>query len=303
MNTWIDWGKAMGLVQWALGSIAPLLTNSFQWVLTAVSIVLVIVVCIFAALVVLRKKSPHSGKKDGIQAQMNKKVHSGSNPSSDTVQAGTNGKNLLDRAKETLGLSAKVFWNLAFVIAGIVLWYAIPNTEIRPKDVGDFGQKYWIQTLIVWIIGAGLIWLNDADEKTKKTLQKVLAGGVIMFLAVFPMWSWISSPSPSTTGKSNTTLSLNIPDAGEDQSKWPEPFWPKIELPKGEKSALLPVKVGKRLVMWGEKEFGVDCVYRDGHRISFGKGEQPCPNGDMPWNSVTNKADGPNTIYFAYRPI
>lgn len=210
------------------------------------------------------------------------------------------------------------WWIIPIIIsiAGLVLWEAWDKFDAllefmmrwspfsqspSLQTVSAFVQNYWltifvgygvlaVTTLVVLNMNSALGW--------NATAQWILVGVMLILFVGFPIMS------PSTTEKSNATLSLNIPDAGEDKSKWPEPFWAKIELSKeGEESGLLPVRSGKRLVMSGKKDFSVNCIYRDGHKISFGTGEQPCPNGDMPWNSVTNKAGEPNIIYFAYRPI
>lgn len=190
------------------------------------------------------------------------------------------------------------------VLEFIMKWSPLSESPSL-KTVAAFAQNYWLTIFAVYVflaITATIVLYKNGAREWNATAQKILAGGVFTLLVVLPCWFWISSPS--TSGEKVATASLKIPDASEDETKWPESFWAKIELSKeGEESGLLPVKVGKRLVMFGTKDFGVNCIYRDGHKTSFGKGEQSCPNGDMPWNSVTNKAGEPNIIYFAYRPI
>ena len=68
----------------------------------------------------------------------------------------------------------------------------------------------------------------------------------------------------------------------------------------GEKTELIPVPTGMRVKMDGN-DFRYNCVYRDGHEVSFGKGDDPCPDGDMPfvYASNTRKKEA-NAISISY---
>jgi hypothetical protein len=190
---------------------------------------------------------------------------------------------------------------LVVVIGGVLLfWSSIHDTQIRPVDMGNLSQKYWLQILIVYGIGAGLIWLN-ADEKSAKILQKVLAGGVITLLVVLPFYAWITSPSNTTAAVVKQYEGLQIPTAGTDQNLWPESSWLEVELGKGEASPFFRLhgtpERPEGLVMYG-KDFRVYCVYRDEHgkryEISYLMNEPPCPNGDLEGNYAINLFEGEN---------
>ena len=208
-------------------------------------------------------------------------------------------KNGGGRLDELAGkLASKVFWNFAIPIVGLgllaVYWYYQTTTKIYPGDIGKWIWDYWLQILIVYSIGAGLIWLNT-EEKTAKTLQKALAGVVFMTLIGFPMWSWSTKPS-DIAQQTNSRHSV-IPMTSDSKE-----FWYRLALPESKISERIAIDPGKTVAFHG-KEFRIHCVYRDGHEISFLPGETPCPKGDMPWAYVTNEAKGENIILYAFALI
>lgn len=311
MNTWVDWGEILDLTQWALGSTVSLLTNSFQLVRIVVSIVLAITVCVFVALVILRKKNPHSGKLDRTQIQVSKKINSGGKLSPDAVKTEANGKKLLDHAKE-LGLNAKVFWSLAAIITGIALWYAVPNTEVHPKDIGNWSRNHWLQILIVWGMGATLVWLN-ADDKSAKTLQKALAGGVIMLLAVFPVWSWIVSPLSTSQNvpRSETTLAKMLPrDTPDLPRAWNKDGtftdtlkWPRVEVPPEGDSAHVPgILDGHVVWVWNDRGLTIRCVHDDKDRSIgiVGDESKPCHKDGVVESYMHNEGSTAAEASYAY---
>lgn len=191
---------------------------------------------------------------------------------------------------DTLG---KVYGKLLLFIAGVAVLYWGWGIKVRPAEVGVWGQEYWLQILIVYCLGAGLIWLN-ADDKTAKTLQKVLAGGAIMLLAVFPMWSWFARPPSASVAQA--IQSSKVPRATD-----PEESWVRLVLSKNEKSELFPLGPNETVRIKGS-EFRVHCKYRD-HEESYKVGETPCPKGDMLGVSVENEANEKNVILVAYTRI
>ena len=173
---------------------------------------------------------------------------------------------------------------------GIVafLWsiYGVPG--VRPAGMGNWGKEYWLQILIVWITLGVLLALSEMP----KMFQWVLAGTALGLLIVLPIWSAASSPSKD----SGVCSRSDIPRVCEARSSWP-----KLVLQEGWVSPHLSVPPHMRPVLVGE-EFRVHCVYRNGHEVSFGKGEEPCPEGDMPFVYAENIAKGENTIIYAFAP-
>ena len=233
-----------------------------QWILLGM---IVFVLTGFTLLVNLRRQKPHSGEKARAQARINKKRDI------DVPQPNGTEKNL-DWLKGKLHFGTKMSWNVAVLVVSVLGFsYWGLSTKLRPGDVGNLGQEYWLQILIVYGIGAGLIWLN-ADEKSAKVLQKVLAGLTATVLVVLPMWSWMASPSSMTPSSSHSEIPLRHSDI--PLASMPQSLWPKLVIPVGGKSEHIPVPPQMRPILFGE-EFRVHCVYRDGHEIAFGKGENP----------------------------
>lgn len=213
-----------------------------------------------------------------------------------------NGEEL--KSKDGLGGYAKPLWIIPIVLtligAGVWWWLTSTSSETQKsgswqspslKEVGVFAQSYWLLILIVW--GVGAILLLNAGKEWIATFQTVLLGVVFTLLIGFPAWTWISSPSST----SQNGLRSEIPLASSSRESWL-----KLVLAEGGKSQRIPVPPQMTVVMFGE-EFRVHCVYRDGHEIDFGKGEEPCPKGNMPFVYATNEAKGGNIILYAYAPI
>ncbi len=180
------------------------------------------------------------------------------------------------------------------LIGAAAIFWSLYAPELRPADVGNLGQKYWLQILIIWCVGAGLIWLNDADEKTKKTLQKVLAGVMILLLIVFPFWAWMQSP-PSA-GVVQTTQRPKVPRATD-----PEESWIRLTLSVGEESRDFPLAPNETVRIKGSY-IRIHCRYRS-HKKSYRVGETPCPKSDdMLGVSIENEANGENVALLAYTP-
>jgi hypothetical protein len=74
-----------------------------------------------------------------------------------------------------------------------------------------------------------------------------------------------------------------------------------LVIPAGAESERISVPKGMHVV-WGGRGFRVTCVYGDGHKISYGAGEAPCPTGDMPFVYATNEAKETNIVPYAFAP-
>lgn len=189
------------------------------------------------------------------------------------------------------GWFRKKLWSILLVIGGAVALYWGFNTQMRPVDVGNWSYGKWLPLLIFWGFGAALIALN-AKEKTAVTLQKVLMWVMLALLIALPLWSWIATPSDST---SQQAAHSEIPLASSPQSSWP-----KLAIPANGKSERIPVPPGMRIVMAGNK-FLLHNVYRDGNECSF---NQSCPDiGAVAGNYATNEAQETNIVAYAFAPI
>lgn len=180
---------------------------------------------------------------------------------------------------------------IALIVAAVIvsvwgLYIPARWSDPSPAAIGSWGRGHWFSLLILWGIGAALIWLN-ASERAAKTLQTVLAGAVAAVLVVFPLLGWTTSPSAATAQKQVRPIeaaTLTIP-AGV-----------------GEKSERIPVPFRKRVVMTGE-EFRYHCVYGDnGNEESFIPGkEPPCRDGNLPFVYATNlKKNEENVVAYTY---
>lgn len=179
--------------------------------------------------------------------------------------------------------------NIALVVAAVIvsIWgLYIPTkwSDPSPVAIGSWGRGHWFSLLLIWGIGATLIWLN-ASERAAKMLQTVLAGVVAAVLVVFPLLGWMASPSAVTAQKQ-----VQPADAST------------LTLPAGvgEKSERIPVPFRKRVVMTG-KDFRYHCIYGDGHEESFVPWkEPPCSDSDLPFVYATNLKNEENVVAYAY---
>ena len=215
--------------------------------------------------------------------------------------------------KDEQGWFTKYLWSILLILGGAgVFFWSMYAPRMRPSQMGDWGSDYWLQILIVCGILYLLIVLNAESLGTAaKTIQGVLAIAALMLLVAFPTWSRISGGSkPSDTGSAQVPqkdlaqiFQENLPAAfNPDGTLTDTTKWPQLVLSTDGEPVHIAVPPKKRIVTFGEN-FRVHCVYRDGSEIDFGKGEEPCPEGDMPSVYITNEAEGLNMISYAYAPI
>ena len=266
----------------------------FLWIVAGIGAGIVIfLVGGLLLLINFRRNTPHSDKKAEERARIAKRVKDINHPSTDEAKESSDGKRL-EWLKEKFDLRKEMFWTVLIILAGVAaLIYRGFDTELDLTDAGKLSREYWLQILIVYGIGASLIWLH-AKESEGKTLQKALAGGVITLLVVLPWYEWMQNRSVTTQ---HASVYSDIPLASAPQSSWPQ-----LIIAAGGESELIPVPPQMRPVLFGE-DFRVHCVYRDGREIDFGKGEDPCPSGDMPFVYATNEAMGTNIVLYAYAPM
>lgn len=104
--------------------------------------------------------------------------------------------------------------NIALIVSAVIvsiwgLYIPAKWSDPSPAAIGSWGRGHWFSLLLLWGIGATLIWLN-ASERAAKTLQMVLAGTVAAVLIVFPLWGWTTSPSASAPRGVAATICPNV---------------------------------------------------------------------------------------------
>lgn len=178
---------------------------------------------------------------------------------------------------------SKLVWNSLLVAVGValVVW-GFRNPQIRPTDVGSFGQRYWYVVLTLWGIVAALIALN-ARGAIAKTLQWVLAGVVAAMLVVFPLWNLATSPSaPART--------TSVTHAAE---------WHRLDLAAGEESEGIEVPVGTRLAFDGDEGIVLRTVYADGSMCITPR--EACPKKHIVDSFFVNEATTSGKVAYTFK--
>ena len=188
------------------------------------------------------------------------------------------------------------FLGILLFVAGaaIVYWglYAPLIESPRFVDVGSWSWLHWLPLLLLWGIMIVLINLYTENERTKKTLQEVLAGVVFMLFVGASIIGYFSG-----TGEVSDN-SLYGPHSEIPLASAPRSSWPKLTMPAGGVSPRIAVPPNMHVVMIGN-EFLLHNVYQDGHECTFG---EPCINGPLAAVYATNEATRTNVISYAYAP-
>ena len=181
------------------------------------------------------------------------------------------------------GWFVEYLWSILLVLGGAILIYWASKTQVQPGDVGSWGWNHLLPLLIFWGISAALIALNaKALGVAAKTLQWVLAGGMLMLFIVFPIGSWVRELSlPKVTcpdASAASTLSCVI------NTSWTAPLKPASE----------PGLVGKHLCSTPEKpaieserivnKGGAFWIFRaaEGHVLLRYRFMNECPQHELP---------------------
>ena len=192
--------------------------------------------------------------------------------------------------------NAKGFFAILLLLAGaaIVYWglYAPIVESPHLSEVGTWSWLHWLPLLLLWGIVAVLINLYTKNERSKKTLQKVLAGVVFMLFVGASIIGYFSG-TEDISGNSLYGPHSEIPLANAPRSSWP-----KLTMPAGGVSPRIAVPPNMHVVMIGN-EFLLHNVYQDGHECTFG---EPCINGPLAAVYATNQATETNIISYAFAP-
>lgn len=174
--------------------------------------------------------------------------------------------------------------NIALVIAGVVVFFVgVLNptwSNPHPAAIGSWGRVHWLTLILLWCIGAALIWLN-ASERAAKTLQMVLAGTVAAVLIVFPLWGWTTSPSAPARA-----VAAQVE-------------WHRLDLAPGEKSGGIEVGVGTRLAFDGDEGIVLHTVYADGNTCVTPR--EACPKKHVVNSFFLNEAATPGKVAYTFR--
>jgi hypothetical protein len=256
--------------------------SELLWIVVTIVVVLVSIplLAIFA-ISYLRAIGPHSKTMAKAQAQLDKKTGANSGVPQDVAKEK---KEKIDKFK---WIKSNITTVLVVIVGAVLVYWGFQNTHVRPADVGSWGFDKWLPLLILWGIIAALIVLN-AESGTAKTLQLVLAGVMVALLVVFPLWHWIEKPS---AGTSHATRS-EVPLASSPQSTWP-----KLVIPAGGRSELIPVPQGMHVTMVGGNKFRLHTVYQDGSECAFG---DSCPISPQKGVYAKNEATDTNIVSYAY---
>ncbi|HUY62764.1 MAG TPA: hypothetical protein VMV50_03180 [Candidatus Paceibacterota bacterium] len=257
------------------------------------------VLFVLGILVVLRIRQPHSTRLANVQAEMNaKNPEKGQRTVTATTSPRDEPKKILEKLKETFTWEKMGLVVLLAIILGEG-WYWSGVYIKNPPTMAAISSLWWKHWAAVGLILATLVaslgvigLLIPKWQERMKQHQWVAVWVVLAMLFVLPALSWLLSgkaPSAAYAPKASIPLTSQSVDS-----------WPKVMLPRGGRSANIPVPQQMRVTFDGE-DVRIHCVYRDGHESSFVIGGNPCPSGDMPYVYVTNmrKAD-PNVVSYAY---
>lgn len=200
--------------------------------------------------------------------------------------------------KNPLGRAAngKGFFAFLLLVAGTAIAYWGVYTSIIESPsfstLGNWSRYHWLPLLLLWGILAALVAIYG--KGWAKTLQKVLVGTMLLLFVGAPIiGSFVDAGHRGFPG-SRYNLHSDIPLASAPQSSWP-----KLVIPAGGRSELVPVPPGMYIVMAGSG-FINHTIYRDGHECSF-SGTQ-CPGGAVAGNYATNETQETNIVSYAFAP-
>jgi hypothetical protein len=167
------------------------------------------------------------------------------------------------------------------------------------ETVGETAKNYWLWILIV----GGAIWvflsfIPKEKEPLAKKLQWVLVAAMVILFIGAPVGGWFMSPSAPDSKVASSPA--EIPVVSSRPSEWKQWEWPKLVIPAGGRSELIPAKQGKLVYMDGVG-FTSHTVYRDGTDCAFSG--TPCPNGDVIGVYATNELSTTNIVSYAYQLI
>ncbi len=185
-------------------------------------------------------------------------------------------------------------------VGGGLWWFFGTSSTLAPSGVkssdwsspslatvrdGIWSSWFWILIVCGIFLGAFSIW----GGKHKSAQQTAVWGVAAMLFIVIPLLAWIVSPSVENS--SRVTRS-EIPLASSPQSEWP-----KLVIPAGGRSDMVPRPSGMHIVMAGTR-FLHHAVYQNGEECSRGPS---CPEGSV-GSYARNHAKETNSVSYAYAP-
>lgn len=170
--------------------------------------------------------------------------------------------------------------SILVVVVGAVAMYWSFNASVRPADVGSWSYDKWLTLLIFWVVASILIAIN-VDGKTAATLQKVLAGVMLVLLVVLPIWFWIITPSAPSL---------------QTQHKFAKPM---LKMPPNGDSDRISPDAGQIVIFTGDG-FEHHVIYADLSDCVVGNPVSPCKDGPILYQYVRDTTGKPNSVTYKF---
>lgn len=206
------------------------------------------------------------------------------------------------------GWPMKYLWAIpVMVLFGLGVWWGIsslgsstPPTASSssgwsleapaPGKVWEFFKNYWLWVVLILAIPFCVLFaFKTIWAKAGQGVIVVLAVILVGALIVHGIWGDEKSGSQPVNSRSEVPLASS-----------PQSSWPKLVIPAGGKSEVIPLPSGMR-VMWAGYQFRNYTVYPDGHECAF-NGTTPCPDGGT-GTYANNEVNVVNVVAYAFAPI
>lgn len=268
--------------------------SALFWV-TGIFVVGVLVpVMMVLAVSYFRALRPHSRKMAKAQMHLDRKTGIPHGNVSLAQADASEDKKGFWRLKMRLGSD---WLGILLIVGSVIVFYEglYTSTIGSPsfRTLGSWSRYHWLPLLLLWGILAALVAIYG--KGWAKTLQKVLVGTMLLLFVGAPIiGNLVDAGYRSSLSRLPYGPHSDIPLASAPQSSWP-----KLVIPAGGRSELVPVPPGMYIVMAGSG-FINHTIYRDGHECSF-NGTQ-CPGGAVAGNYATNETQETNIVSYAFAP-
>ncbi len=191
----------------------------------------------------------------------------------------------------TSSIGRKVLSTVLLILTGVVIFlWKIYTPGLQPAQVGSWSWNHLLWLLVFFGIIIALARINaKALGGAATTLQVAVAIAIFVLFVGFPLWFWIASfggghqPPRMTSAPEKPRIPLTSDAA-----------WPKLVIPAGGRSTLIPVPVGMHAVI-NEGEGHPHVVYADGRDC-----DENCPSGNLIGFYVSNPTNEEITVFYAF---
>jgi hypothetical protein len=188
--------------------------------------------------------------------------------------------------KETVKGSGTV---LLIIAGGIVCWIGIYNPSLGNPSLVDVANQSRSQWFWVLVFAGILAILIARIGKAQKTLYWILV--VVLCIVLFvpmPLLRWTTGTETLRVAQ-HGSQAVEIPLASAPQAKWP-----KITIPAGGKTELIPIPPNMHSVVYGGK---AHYVYTDGRDCASGSS---CPDGSLAGMYIANEGKEKIIVSYAF---